>query len=255
MQQLRQSAIYLSSGIINEGRVVRWPSRATRRDALSRIDRDRGLAAVASAAGRRARGGAGERAGRLSPTRSSSWSWRWWWQWGSPGSSRGGSQIEAAALAATSRARPWSSQRAVLAVLVAVAALDRGARARRRLGAAGELGARGVRRGRTGVVRWPRAACYPSVVPRIFHAMLKDGDLPMVGSQLRMLGAAPKDIAPDQAGNVHPGRDGISVAPPCVRYLSTLSRSVCGVSLQMQPGAIPTRSGGMVMAHFWTGPW
>ena len=43
--------------------------------------------------------------------------------------------------------------------------------------------------------------------------MLKDGNLPMVGSQPRMLGAAPKDIAPDQAGNVHPGRDGISVGP------------------------------------------
>lgn len=43
--------------------------------------------------------------------------------------------------------------------------------------------------------------------------MLKDGDLPMVGDQPRMLGAAPKDIAPDGAGNVHPGRHGMSVAP------------------------------------------
>ena len=43
--------------------------------------------------------------------------------------------------------------------------------------------------------------------------MLKDGGLPMVGTQPRMLGAAPKDIEVDAAGNVHGGRDGISVAP------------------------------------------
>jgi hypothetical protein len=50
-------------------------------------------------------------------------------------------------------------------------------------------------------------------VPRIFRAMLKDGDLPMVGTQARMLGPAPKDIEADAAGAVHAGRDGISVAP------------------------------------------
>lgn len=43
--------------------------------------------------------------------------------------------------------------------------------------------------------------------------MIKDGNLPMVGTQPRMLGAASKDIAADEAGNVPPGRDGISVAP------------------------------------------
>lgn len=43
--------------------------------------------------------------------------------------------------------------------------------------------------------------------------MLKDGELPMVGTQARMLGPAPKDITVDEAGNVHPGQEGISVAP------------------------------------------
>jgi hypothetical protein len=43
--------------------------------------------------------------------------------------------------------------------------------------------------------------------------MLKDGNLPMIGDQPRMLGAASKDIPVDPAGNVHPGPDGISVAP------------------------------------------
>jgi hypothetical protein len=43
--------------------------------------------------------------------------------------------------------------------------------------------------------------------------MVKDGDRPMVGTQPRMLGAAPKDIAADEAGNVHAGRAGISTSP------------------------------------------
>jgi hypothetical protein len=58
-------------------------------------------------------------------------------------------------------------------------------------------------------------------MPRVFRAMREDGGLPAVGTEPRMLGPAAKDITADAQGLVHPGFDGISVAPT-LRDLPTI---------------------------------
>jgi hypothetical protein len=51
-------------------------------------------------------------------------------------------------------------------------------------------------------------------MPTIYRAMLPDGSYPKLGRGARMLGVrVPKDIAPDQNGDVQPGSHGMSVAP------------------------------------------
>jgi hypothetical protein len=51
-------------------------------------------------------------------------------------------------------------------------------------------------------------------VPAIYRAMLPDGSYPKLGRGARTLGVrVPKDIAPDQNGDVQPGPHGMSVAP------------------------------------------
>jgi hypothetical protein len=53
------------------------------------------------------------------------------------------------------------------------------------------------------------------LMPRIFRSMKQDADgKPIVGQSATALGVrVPRDIAPDAAGMVHPGKGGMSVAP------------------------------------------
>ncbi|NOJ94363.1 hypothetical protein HMI51_15670 [Corallococcus coralloides] len=51
--------------------------------------------------------------------------------------------------------------------------------------------------------------------PKIFRTMFRDGNFPQLGAEWLQLGVrVPTDIKPDNASNVHPGKNkGMSVAP------------------------------------------